>query len=169
MVTSIRLFIIMTAIILLQAFYYLVAGSAVIYFSPRILVLVIAFTGLLLGRRYGLLYGAVCGLLEEICFIEPSGILGLHAITYVWIGFFFGSFVHRKAHLEHPITPSVIAIVAFLMELVIFKGLGFIFQSNAIVLHVSLSGFLSVMLNVALVAPIFFRLMVSALEQERYV
>lgn len=57
--------------------------------TPNLLVITVAATGLLLGRRFGMISGFIGGLVVDIFF---GKVIGLYALLYMLIGYLNGLF-----------------------------------------------------------------------------
>lgn len=57
--------------------------------SPNLLIIITASFGFMMGKKAGILTGFFTGLLVDVFF---TGVLGLHALFYMYIGYFNGFF-----------------------------------------------------------------------------
>ena len=65
------------------------ASLGFITVTPALLLIIPVSLGFLRGKREGLIYGFICGLILDIFY---GGILGLYAMLYMYLGFAAGLF-----------------------------------------------------------------------------
>lgn len=112
--TSVKLFLILILLISLEIIYYAVAGSMVLYFSPKLLLMGSVFSGILCGASSAVVWGLAAGLLEELCFMGPQSILGITPLVYCWGGFLAGRFFHGRADAGNPAIGLVLSCASLL-------------------------------------------------------
>lgn len=74
---------------------------------PNIILVVIASIGFLLGRKYGLIFGFIGGLMIDIFF---GSIIGFYALLYMYVGFMNGFF--KKVLFTEDIKLPILLIFA---------------------------------------------------------
>jgi rod shape-determining protein MreD len=80
------LILILVSILLQSTICQMIAIGSI---KPNLLIILTVSFGLMRGRRDGLLTGFFCGLLSDLFF---ESIVGVHALLYMWVGYFSGYF-----------------------------------------------------------------------------
>jgi len=96
------LFLIISFLLQTTGFLGVVSGTV-----PNIVLIVVASIGFLLGKKYGLIYGFIAGLMIDIFF---GTIIGFYALLYMYVGFMNGFF--KKILFPEDIKLPLILIVA---------------------------------------------------------
>lgn len=80
--------------------------------TPNLLIVLTASFGFMRGDKEGLFIGFICGLLMDIFF---SDYLGIHALVYMYIGFFNGKFkkIFYPDDIKLPITLIIFSDLAY--------------------------------------------------------